>query len=92
MRRASNVERANLLVELRTACQYVYQMAAVARRAGAAAPPFYGQMQIFLDTNAVNPQPLPILRPAQAAPAVPAPAAAVPAAAEDDGGDVEDEP
>ena len=67
-------------------------MAAVARQAGAATPPFYGQMQIFLDTNAVNPQRLPILRPAQAAPAVPAPAAAVPAAAEDDGGDVEDEP
>ena len=89
------MERANLLVELRTACQYIYQMAAVARQAGAAAPPFYGRMQIFLDTNAVNPQRLPILRPAQVAPAVPAPAAAaaaVPAVADEDGGDVEDEP
>ena len=92
LRRASNVEQANLLVELRTACRYVYQMAAVAQQAGAATPPFYGRMQIFLDTNAVNPQPLPILRPVQAAPAVPAPAAALPAAADDDGGGVEDEP
>ena len=70
-------------------------MVAVAQQAGAAAPPFYGQMQIFVDANAINPQRLPLLRPAQAAPAVPAPAAAaaaVPAAADDDGGDVEDEP
>ena len=69
-------------------------MVAVAQQAGAAAPPFYGQLQIFVDANAVNPQRLPLLQPIQVAPAVAVPAAvAVPVAtADDDGGDVEDEP
>ena len=94
LRQASNVERANLLVELHTACRYIFRMAVVAQQAGAVAPPFYGQMQIFVDANAINPQRLPLLQSAQVAPvvAVSVTVAAVPAAAEDNGGDVEDEP
>ena len=63
LRQASNVERVNLLVELQTACQYIFRMAVVAQQAGAAAPPFYGQTQIFVDANAINPQRLPLLQP-----------------------------
>ena len=87
-RRACNQEKANLLIELRTACQYIFRLAAVAQQAGAAAPPFYRQLQHFVDANAINPQRLLLLQPA---PVVPA-AAPAPAVTDDDGGNVEDEP